>query len=94
MDGDHKINETTSTNGTYIYNNANFQFPSVILYSDDFLLETLKILVDITMKSKEIISINNYKQWPTIIALHKLMCLLLKISSLTSEQQCALHRRQ
>ena len=62
MDGHHKINETTSTNGTSIYNNANFQFPSLILYSDHFLSETLEILVDITMKSKEIISINNYKQ--------------------------------
>ena len=62
MDGHHKINETTSTNGTYIYNNGNFQFPSLILYSDHFLLETLEILVDISMKNKEIISINNYKQ--------------------------------
>ena len=61
MDRHHKINETTSTNGTYIYNNANFQFSSLTLYCDDFLLETLEILVDITMISKEIISINNYK---------------------------------
>jgi len=62
MDGHHKINETTSTNGTYIYNNANFQFPSLILYSHHFLLETLEILVDRSMKNKEIISINNYKK--------------------------------
>ena len=62
MDGHHKINETTSTNGTYIYNNTNFQFSFLILYCGDFLLETLEILVDITMTSKEIISINNYKQ--------------------------------
>ena len=63
MDGHDKIKETTSTNGTYIYNNGNFQFPPLILYTDHFLLETLEILVDISMKNKEIISINNnYKQ--------------------------------
>ena len=51
MDGHYKIKETTSTNGTYIYNNGNLQFPSLILYSDHFLLETLDILVDISMKN-------------------------------------------
>ena len=40
------------------------------------------------MKSKEITYINNYKKGPTITALLKLLCLSLKISSLTNEQQC------